>query len=209
MLLKYAGYIAKEIYKSLGRPLVRSYALRKYGGIWGLKGHLFAAENPSRFLLDAYDEYFAAQGSWIGYRSQFDGIPCFPHGHFGIFVSNGASIGKNAVIFQQVTIGSNSLKGSNGAGSPHIGANVYIGAGAKIIGNVIVGDNCRIGANAVVYRSMPPHSVAVCAPTRIIEKSALDNRYYSLVNGKWGYDFNGKWIEDAERDNYSPANIEA
>lgn len=189
--------------------MVRFYAPKKYGGIWGLKGHLLARETPSRFLLDAYDEYFAAQGSWMGYRSHFDGIPCFPHGHFGVFVSNGASIGKNAGIFKQVTIGSNTLRGSESAGSPRLSANVYLGAGAEVIGRAIVGDNCRIGANAVVYRNMPPHSVAVCAPTRIIEKSASDNRCYSLVNGKWGYDIDDKRTEDAVKSSVLPANIDS
>ncbi|HHX72203.1 MAG TPA: hypothetical protein GX701_04650, partial [Clostridiales bacterium] len=69
------------------------------------------------------------------------------------------------------------LADSSDQGSPVIGDHVYIGAGAKIIGNVKIGNHCRIGANAVVYKDMPDHSVAVCAPTRIIQKEALDNRF--------------------------------
>ncbi len=103
--------------------------------------------------------------------------PCFPHGVLGVFISNGAKLGRDCVIFQQVTIGSNTLSDSVGAGAPTLGDRVYIGAGAKIIGNITIGDNCRIGANAVVYQDMPPNSVAVCAPTRIIQKECLDNRY--------------------------------
>ena len=61
---------------------------------------------------------------------------------------------------------------------------VYIGAGAKIIGGVTIGDHCRIGANAVVYTDMPPHSVAVCAPTRIIQKQSLDNTYTTVLDGQ-------------------------
>lgn len=57
----------------------------------------------------------------------------FPHGLNGIWISSGAKIGENCVIFHQVTIGSNTLKDSKGSGSPEIGNNVYIGAGAKII----------------------------------------------------------------------------
>ena len=88
-------------------------------------------------------------GSYIGPTAKFESEPCFPHGIIGVFISGGSTIGKNCVIFQQVTIGSNALKGSPGYGAPVIGDNCYIGAGAKIIGNVKIGNNCRIGANAV------------------------------------------------------------
>ena len=52
-----------------------------------------------------------------------------------------AKIGKNCTIFHQVTIGSNTLEGSKHYGAPTIGDNCFIGAGAKIIGKVKVGDN--------------------------------------------------------------------
>jgi serine O-acetyltransferase len=52
--------------------------------------------------------------------ASFDSQPIFPHGIKGIFVSSGAKIGKACVIFQQVTIGSNTLEGSKGYGSPLI-----------------------------------------------------------------------------------------
>jgi len=137
--------------------------------------------------------------SWIGYNSKFKNKPFFPHGPRGIFVSGGASIGMDAVIFQQVTIGSNTLRGSKNFGSPTVGDNVYIGAGAKIIGNIKIGNNCRIGANAAVYSDMPDNSVAVQSPTRIIEKDKqLDNRYYSQHNGVWGFYENGEWKEISE-----------
>lgn len=143
-----------------------------------------------------YDSYFSKYGSWIGYSSKFEDIPYFPHLYYGIFISGQASIGKNAVIFHQVTIGSNTLNGTKFRGAPIIGDNVYIGAGAKIIGNITIGDNCRIGANAVVYEDMPPHSVAVPASTRIIQKSNLDNRYFIKMNGTWCYLKEGNWIPD-------------
>ena len=65
------------------------------------------------------------------------------------------------------------------------GNNVYIGVGAKVIGGITIGDNCRIGANAVVYEDMPPNSVAVCAATRIISKDGepLDNTYRTTLDG--------------------------
>jgi serine O-acetyltransferase len=141
-----------------------------------------------------YGRKLSKNNSWIGYNSTFLGIPCFPHGISGIFVSGGSKIGKNAVIFHQVTIGSNTLLKSGKFGSPEIGDNVYIGAGAKIIGNIRIGNNCRIGANAVVYKDLPDNSVAVQSPTRIIQKDKLDNRFFSQVNrNKWVFFNNGKW----------------
>lgn len=124
----------------------------------------------------AYKNYLSKYGSWIGYNADIPNIPFFPHGFTGVFISGDAKIGRNAVILQYVTIGSNTLKDSTRIGSPIIGDNVYIGAGAMIIGGVKIGNNCRIGANAVVYKDMPPNSVAVQAPTRIIQKENLDNR---------------------------------
>ena len=63
----------------------------------------------------------------------------------------------------------------------------------KIIGAIKIGNNCRIGANAVVYEDMPDNSVAVCAPTKIIhKKEKLDNRFYVLrPNGDVEYYENG------------------
>ena len=177
-------------------------ALSDYGDIWAIKRKI--SEDPDsssgKFLLGLYDMYFAKKGSWIGYNSQFNGVPCFPHGPNGVFISGDASIGRNVVIFQHVTIGSAQLVDSKKRGSPILGDNVYIGSGASIIGNINIGDNCRIGANAVVYQDMLPHSVAVQSPTRIIQKEGLDNRYRTLRNGKWVYCDNGVIKEEKDEE---------
>ena len=111
----------------------------------------------------------------------FENWPYFPHGIYGIFISPKVKIGKNCVIFQQVTIGAARTAGSKRNGNPTIGDNCYIGAGAKIIGNIKIGNNVRIGANAVVYEDVKDNSVVVSSPTRIIpKKQTLDNRFYIL-----------------------------
>lgn len=118
---------------------------------------------------------------FIGLPAQFQSNPILPHGLNGIHISSMAQIGKDCVIFQQVTIGSNTISGHKRWGSPVIGNNVYIGAGAKIIGHVIIGDNCRIGANAVVVKDMPANTVAIAAQTRFINhESVLDNHFNKL-----------------------------
>lgn len=186
----------KKLYRTLSLPISIPFFLLRFNGIWGLKEHLSHSDNPKRELIEIFDAYFRRYGSWIGYDSYFAGIPCFPHGYYGVFISGGAKLGKNVVIFQHVTIGSNVLNDSDRVGSPTIGDNVYIGAGAKIIGEIVIGENCRIGANAVVYRDMPSNSVAVQSPTRIIQKSNLDNRYYSRRDGRRVYYNDGDWVED-------------
>lgn len=102
----------------------------------------------------------------------------FPHGLNGILISKGAEIGHGCTIFQQVTIGSNTLKDSKTIGSPIIGNNVYIGAGAKIIGGVKIGNNVRIGANAVVVEDIPDNSTVVIPKNKVIlHDSARDNTF--------------------------------
>ena len=77
------------------------------------------------------------------------------------------TIGDNVTISQGVTIG---LK-NKGDEFPIIGNNVHIGAGAKILGNVKIGDNSRVGANAVVINiEIPPNSIAVGVPAKIIKE---------------------------------------
>lgn len=168
-------------------PFVRLYIKLRYKDYWALREHLQekdkARKRPSRILWRACDRYFWKLGSFVGRGAKFAGRPYFPHGCMGVFISNDAVIGKDAVIFQQVTIGSNTLPDSKHPGAPTVGDGAYIGAGAKIIGGVTVGDHCRIGANAVVVKDMPPHSVAVCAPTQIIQKENLDNTFRVNING--------------------------
>lgn len=91
-----------------------------------------------------------------------------PHGLSGIFISYGSRIGKGCTIFHQVTIGSNTLRGSKNCGSPIIGDRVYIGAGAKIIGGVTIGNDVRIGANCVVTEDIPANSTVVMEKPRVI-----------------------------------------
>ncbi len=80
----------------------------------------------------------------------------------GIIVSNDAIIGKQCQLYHQVTIG-----GGNG-GSPVIGDNVLIRAGAKIIGPVKIGNNVKIGAGCVVAVDIPDNATVVMDKPRII-----------------------------------------
>ena len=108
----------------------------------------------------------------------------FPHGLSGVFISNGAIINSGCVIFQQVTIGGNSLSDSKNCGFPTIGKNCYIGAGAKIIGNVKIGDNVRVGANTVVTMDVPDNATVVGSKSRIIEHNQIRNNEFKAYQKK-------------------------
>lgn len=149
--VKYMRYLSKMVDKYY------------WGCVGGVKIPLIGS-----IVRRLYNRKIRNYASYIGSPKCFAGKPILPHDVKGIFVSNQAKIGKNCTIFQQVTIGSNQLKGSKGFGAPVIGDNCYIGAGAKIIGNVHVGNNCRIGCNAVVVEDVPDNCTVVCSNPRVI-----------------------------------------
>jgi len=87
----------------------------------------------------------------------------------GVVIGETAEIGSEVTIYQGVTLGGTSLE--HGKRHPTIGDRVVIGAGAKILGPVTIGDDSRIGANSVVVRSVPPNSVVVGVPGQVIAKN--------------------------------------
>ena len=150
---------------------------------WRLRESCIRKPTPRKELL--YYSFLRLYGSYIGLGATFDERPVFPHSFIGIFISTQAHIGKNVVIFQQVTIGSNTTVGSKNQGSPTIGDNVYIGAGAKIIGNCKIGNNCRIGANCIVTKDVPDNCVCVNRGMEIIQKDEeLDNTFVAVSQNK-------------------------
>lgn len=80
----------------------------------------------------------------------------------GTVIGARCKIGDNCIIHQNCTIGDR--KG----GRPTIGNNVIIYAGAMILGDILIGNNCIIGANSVVTRSCPPNSILVGTPAKIV-----------------------------------------
>lgn len=143
------------------------------------------AWNPSRGLLASIRAYQATprnsifgdvRRGWAVLRHRFWSIVTgadiplnvkigggllVPHPN-GIVIHPDCEIGPNCLIFQQVTIGAASH------GVPKIGGQVDIGAGAKILGPVLIGDHAKIGANAVVLCDVPAGATAIGIPARII-----------------------------------------
>ena len=83
----------------------------------------------------------------------------------GVVIGETAEVGENVTIYQGVTLGGTSL--SRGKRHPTIGEDTIIGAGAKVLGPISIGAHSRIGANAVVLKSVPANSVVVGVPGRI------------------------------------------
>ena len=97
-----------------------------------------------------------------------EGLKFFHHGC--IIIAQTARIGKNASIHQGVTIG-RVFAGAK-AGVPTIGDNVVIFAGAKLLGNIKVGNGAVIGANAVVVKDVPANAVVAGIPAKVIPEDS-------------------------------------
>ncbi len=105
-------------------------------------------------------------GAVIGQRVFFDHA-------MGVVVGETAEIGDGCTIYQGVTLGGTSLyKGTKR--HPTLGKNVVVSAGAKIMGGFTVGDNAKVGANAVVIKPVPEGATAVGIPARIIMPKTVD-----------------------------------
>ena len=88
-------------------------------------------------------------------------------------VIGAARIGDNCTILQGVTLGTSEPDmGFTVSKRPVIGNDVFIGAGAKVIGGITVGDHAKIGANAVVLQDVPAYAVAVGVPAKIAVQPA-------------------------------------
>ena len=87
----------------------------------------------------------------------------------GVVIGETTEVGENVTIYQGVTLGGTSL--SRGKRHPTIGAGTIIGAGAKVLGPITIGEHSRIGANAVVLKSVPANSVVVGVPGRITTRN--------------------------------------
>lgn len=89
------------------------------------------------------------------------------HG-MGVVVGETTIIGDNVTMYQGVTLGGTGKE--KGKRHPTIGNNVVVGAGAKVLGNITIGDNSYIGSNAVVIKDVPDNSTVVGVPGRITKQ---------------------------------------
>ena len=89
------------------------------------------------------------------------------HG-MGVVIGETSIVGNNVTLFQGVTLGGTGKE--RGKRHPTLGNNIVVGTGAKILGNITIGDNSYIGANAVVVKDVPSNSTVVGVPGRITKQ---------------------------------------
>jgi serine O-acetyltransferase len=155
----YGSASPKTIAKTLltdGTAAMLWYRLMQWAGNWRLA--------PLEMLFNKLNAICC--NCIIGRGAQFG--PGFVLIHStGVVINGQVRGGAHVYLEHQVTIGAE--RGQ----SPRLGDNVFVGAGAKIIGPVTIGHNCRIGANAVVVHDIPSHSTAAGVPARVVKRHDL------------------------------------
>lgn len=143
-----------------------------YPGVWALFYYRIA-----NFLYKIKIPYLPRMMSGLGlFLTSIDIHPAatigrrvfIDHG-IGVVIGETAVVEDDVLIYQQVTLGGVSLD-KDTKRHPTIKSGTVIGAGAKILGNITIGEKARIGANSVVVRDVPDNSTAVGIPARVIEK---------------------------------------
>jgi serine O-acetyltransferase len=144
VMLTYPGFHARQVHRL-------AHALHKSG-----------AEVPAR-LVSHVARFFTGieihPGATIGDRFFID------HG-MGVVIGETAVIGDNVHLFQGVTLGGTSTHRTKR--HPTLLDNVVVGAGAKVIGDVTVGENSKIGAGSVVVTNVPPNATVVGVPGHVV-----------------------------------------
>jgi len=102
------------------------------------------------------------------------------HG-MGVVIGETTEIGESVILFQGVTLGGTGKE--RGKRHPTLGSHVVVGAGAKILGGIAIGDHVKIGANSVVLRSVPAHSTVVGIPAKTIKGKGVDLPEITLNHG--------------------------
>jgi len=118
------------------------------------------------------------------------------HG-MGVVIGETAEIGDDCLLYHGVTLGGVSLEKKKR--HPTLGNNVVIGTGAKILGAIEIGDNVQVGANAVVLKDVPPNSVVVGIPGRVVIRDGRRVEAERPLNHGRDLDPEGQMIECMRR----------
>jgi serine O-acetyltransferase len=164
-----------ETIKRRDAAIKSSWEVMLYPGFWAILSHRLAHRFYRRKL------FFIAR--CISQISRlFTGIEIHPGAQIGegLFIDHGmgvvigetCEIGKNCTIYQGVTLGGTGHE--TGKRHPTIGNNVMVGTGAKVLGPIKIGDNCKIGGGSVVLHDVEPYSTVVGVPGRAVKRTIVD-----------------------------------
>ncbi len=156
-------------------PAARSvWEVLLYAGVWAIWNHCVAHwlwTHKVKWLARAVSQWSRFTtgieihpGATIGRRFFID------HG-MGVVIGETAEVGDDVLMYHQVSLAGTSL--DKVKRHPTIGNNVLIGAGAKVLGAITVGDNSKIGVNAVVTKDVPANCIAVGVPAKIIKRDGV------------------------------------
>src|SRR5438046_2494482 len=153
-------------------PAARSAfeVLTCYPGLHALVWHRDVVNPLWRWRLRWFARWLAHWGRWL------TGIEIHPGATIGrrVFIDHGmgvvigetAEVGDDCTLYHGVTLGGTSW--NKGKRHPTLGRGVVIGAGAKVLGPIVVGEGAKIGSNAVVVKDVPPGATALGIPARVI-----------------------------------------
>ena len=147
-----------------------------YPGLWAMFFYRFSNSLYKRGLR-FIPRFISALGQFLTtidiHPAATIGCRVFIDHGVGVVIGETAIIGDDVVIYQQVTLGGVST--SHGKRHPTVENNVVVGAGAKVLGNITLGEGSKIGANSVVVKDVPPFATAVGIPARIITCGSNSN----------------------------------
>lgn len=166
------GILRRIYFINMGKVTVKE--LFKILFTFGLKGDYYILRSLTlkyKFLFYPYYKlYEALHCAYLPLTNEISGYVDFVHKPYGCFLSSTCKLGTGCTIMQNVTIGSNYVTKGESGGSPILGNNVFVGAGAKVIGKINIGNNVKIGAGCVVVTDIPDNATVVLNKPRIILK---------------------------------------
>ena len=134
-------------------------AHRLYNGGWFMLARLTSQFSRATTGIEIHP------GATIGRR-------CFIDHGMGVVIGETSEIGDDVLLYQGVTLGGTGK--DTGKRHPTIGDGVVIGTGAKILGNIRIGDHVKVGAGSVVVRPVPDHSTVVGVPGRVVGEGGYE-----------------------------------
>ena len=142
-----------------------------YPGVWAIVNYRIS----NRLYKKGFKRFARICSGFSQLLTNTDIHPCanigrrvfIDHG-FGVVIGETTIIENDVLIYQGVTLGGVSL--SHGKRHPTIKSNVVIGSGAKVLGDIVIGEHSKIGANSVVVKDVQDHCTAVGVPARVIKR---------------------------------------